>query len=505
MDFCCRLRIEGTDKSGAFGEHSERACRSCAARTGVLVLLLLLAVGLACGHAQAVSTRAQSSTAAPAMTQAEKAALAKQVRREYLRAWNGYRKYAWGHDALKPLSHQPVDWYAHSLLMTPVDGLDTMILMGLTPQADQARKLIDTQLNFNQDMYVKDFEITIRLMGGLLSSYELTGDKRLLALADDLGTRMLPMFNSPTGMPYEYVNLRTGAVRGVNSNPAEVGSMLIEYGVLARLTGKPMFYDKAKRAVVALYQRQSAIGLVGSGINVETGQWTDKTAGIQGGIDSYYEYLLKAAILFHDPDCERMWRHSLVSIDKYLADKRPNGLWYGQADMNTGARTATYYGALDAFFPAVLALSGNVDRAARLQDSSYEMWKLAGVEPDQLNYVTMTITNPQYPLRPEIIESTYYLYTYTQDPKYLAMGKTYLDALMKYCRTNDGFAALADVRSKEKTDAMESYFLAETLKYLYLLFAPPSTLNFQSVIFNTEAHPMQRSFTVSTTISKKEK
>jgi hypothetical protein len=469
------------------------------------VLVLLLTVGMAPGRAQAVSKAAVSSTTAAPMTQAEKVAVANQVRREYLHAWNGYRKYAWGHDALKPLSRAHFDWYSHSLLMTPVDGLDTMILMGLKPQADEARKLIDTQLNFNQDMYVKDFEITIRLMGGLLSSYELTGDKRLLALADDLGTRMLPMFNSPTGMPYEYVNLRTGAVRGVNSNPAEVGSMLIEYGVLARLTGKQMYYEKAKRAVVALYQRQSAIGLVGSGINVETGQWTDKTSGIQGGIDSYDEYLLKAAILFHDPDCERMWQHSLVSINKYLADQRPNGLWYGQADMNTGARTTTYYGALDAFFPAVLALSGDVDRAARLQNSSYAMWNLAGVEPDQLNYATMTITNPQYPLRPEIIESTYYLYTYTHDPKYLAMGKTYLDALMKYCHTDDGFAALADVRSKKKSDAMESYFFAETLKYLYLLFAPPSTLNLQSVIFNTEAHPMQRNFAVAGEISKKEK
>ena len=145
-----------------------------------------------------------------------------------------------------------------------------------------------------------------------------------------------------------------------------------------------------------------------------------------------------------------MWKQSLLSINKYLADERPNGLWYGQADMNTGTRTTTYYGALDAFFPAVLALSGDVDRAAKLQDSSYAMWNLAGVEPDQLNYVTMTITNPEYPLRPEIIESTYYLYTYTHDPKYLAMGKTYLDSLMKYCRTDDGFAALADVRSKKK-------------------------------------------------------
>ncbi|MGO8718336.1 MAG: glycoside hydrolase family 47 protein [Acidobacteriaceae bacterium] len=472
---------------------------------GALVLLLLLTVGLATGRAQAVTNAAAPSTAVTPMTQAEKVQLANHVRREYLHAWNGYHKYAWRHDALKPLSHQPFDWYSHSLLMTPVDGLDTMILMGLTPQADQARKLIDTQLNFNQDMYVKDFEITIRLLGGLLSSYELTGDKRLLALADDLGGRMLPMFNSPTGMPYEYVNLRTGAVRGVNSNPAEVGSMLIEYGVLARLTGKQIYYKKAKRAVVALYRRRSAIGLVGSGINVETGQWTDKSAGIHGGIDSYYEYLLKAAILFHDPDCERMWRHSLLSIDKYLADERPNGLWYGQANMNTGARTTTYYGALDAFFPAVLALSGDLNRAARLQNSSYAMWNLAGVEPDQLNYASMMITGPQYPLRPEIIESAYYLYTDTHDPKYLVMGKTFLDALVKYCRTDDGFAALADVRSKKKSDAMESYFFAETLKYLYLLFAPPSTLDFNSVVFNTEAHPMQRSFLVAVDTSKRGK
>ncbi|MES2222064.1 MAG: glycoside hydrolase family 47 protein [Acidobacteriota bacterium] len=467
--------------------------------------ILLLSVGLKAACAQVPDSRATAPKAVTPMTQAEKTELANHVRREYLHAWQGYRKYAWGHDALKPLSHQPMDWYSHSLLMTPVDGLDTMILMGLKPQADQARHLIDRELNFNQDMYVKDFEITIRLMGGLLSSYELTGDKRLLELADDLGTRMLPMFNSPTGMPYEFVNLRTGAVRGVNSNPAEVGSMLIEYGVLSRLTGKKVYYDKAKRAVVALYQRQSAIGLVGSGINVESGKWTDKTAGIQGGIDSYYEYLLKAAILFHDPDCERMWRSSLVSINKYLADQRPNGLWYGQANMDTGARTTTSYGALDAFFPAVLALSGDVERAARLQHSSYAMWNLAGVEPDQLNYVTMAITNPQYPLRPEIIESTYYLYTYTHDPKYLAMGKTYLVSLLKYCRTDDGFAALANVRSRKKADAMESYFFAETLKYLYLLFAPPSTLDFQSVIFNTEAHPIHRNFTVATGVSKKEK
>jgi ER degradation enhancer, mannosidase alpha-like 2 len=431
------------------------------------------------------------------MTDAQKTQTARRVRQEFLHAWSGYRKYAWGHDALMPLSHKPHDWYAHSLLMTPVDGLDTMIVMGLKPQANEARRLIDTQLNFDQDMYVKDFEITIRMLGSLLSSYELTGDKRLLTLADDLGRRMLPMFNSPTGMPYEYVNLRTGAVRGAVSNPAEIGSLLIEYGMLARLTGKQEYYDKAKRAVVELYRRRSSIGLVGSAINVETGLWTDPTAGIMGGIDSYYEYLLKAAILFGDKDCEQMWQVSVAAINKYLADQRPDGLWYGQADMNSGKRTTTDYGALDAFFPAVLVLSGDMDRAARLQDSGYKMWNLNGVEPDELDYAKMQIVNAEYPLRPEIIESAYYLYHSTHDPKYLAMGKTFFDSLVKYCRTPDGFAALKDVRTKQKDDAMESFFFAETLKYLYLIFAPPATLDFDSVVFNTEAHPMKRSVGLS--------
>jgi len=429
------------------------------------------------------------------MSDAEKAEMAERVRGEALHAWNGYKKYAWGHDALKPLSQKPFDWYGegHSLLMTPVDALDTFTLMGLKTQADEARQLIDTRLNFDHDIYVKDFEITIRLLGSLISSYELTGDNRLLELADDLGRRMMPMFDSPTGMPYEYVNLHTGAVRGTRSNPAEIGSLLIEYGMLARHTGKQAYYDKAKRAVVELYKRRSPIGLVGSEIDVETGKWTNPTAGIMGGIDSYYEYLLKASILFGDKDCARMWQESARAIDKYLSDEQPSGLWYGQADMNSGQRTHTYYGALDAFFPAVLALGDDLHRAEQLQESSFRMWNAAGIEPEQFDYVKMQITSPNYELRPEIIESTYYLYHYTHDPRYLAMGVTYFNGLVKYCRTGDAYAALADVRTKQKSDSMESFFFAETLKYLYLLFAPESTLDFNSVIFNTEAHPMKRS------------
>lgn len=192
-----------------------------------------------------------------------------------------------------------------------------------------------------------------------------------------------------------------------------------------------------------------------------------------------------------------MWQESLPAINKYLADERPTGLWYGEANMKTGARAGTTYGSLDAFFPALLVLSNETERAARLQDSSYKMWNVAGIEPERFDYAKMEIVSPEYPLRPEIIESTYYLYHATHDAKYLSMGKTYFDNIMRYCRTDDAFAALKDVRTKHKADSMESFFFAETLKYLYLLFSPDSTLDFDSIIFNTEAHPMKKSLAIA--------
>src|SRR6266481_4613128 len=199
--------------------------------------------------------------------------LAARVRTEFLHAWNSYERYAWGHDALRPLSKTPHDWYGQSLLMTPVDALDTLVVMHLDAEAARARSLILSDLSFDRDIYVKNFEITIRLLGGLLSGYQLTNDKRLLELAEDLGNRLLPVFNSPTGLPYVYVNLHTGHARDPVTNPAETGTLLLEFGTLSKLTGKPFFYDKAKRALVETCKRRSAIGLVGSGINVESGKW----------------------------------------------------------------------------------------------------------------------------------------------------------------------------------------------------------------------------------------
>src|SRR5437016_5008988 len=340
--------------------------------------------------------------------------LADRVRTEFLHAWNNCERYAWGLYALRPLSKTGHDWYGQSLLMTPVDALDTLILMHLDAEAERARSLIISDLTFDRDIYVKNFEITIRLLGGLLSSYQLTGDKRLLSLAEDLGSRLLPIFNSPTGLPYVYVNLRTGRTRDPVTNPAETGTLLLEFGTLSKLTGKPVFYEKAKRALVETFKRRSPLGLVGESINVDTGAWTNADSHISGGIDSYYEYLWKCWLLFGDKDCRDMWNASIPTINKYLADEIRGGLWYGHADMQTG------------------------------------------------------------------------------EPEYRRMGEKMFDDFVKYCRAEAGYAARADVISKEQVDEMQSFVLAETFKYFYLLFAPPGTLQFDKVIFNTEAHPLKR-------------
>jgi mannosidase alpha-like ER degradation enhancer 2 len=162
--------------------------------------------------------------------------------------------------------------------------------------------------------------------------------------------------------------------------------------------------------------------------------------------------------------------------------------------MTTGRRTASEFGALHAFLPGLLVLGGDLDRARRLQAACFRMWQLRGIEPELIYYRAMAIRAAGYPLRPEIIESAWYLRRATGDPQYLAMGKTFLDALDAHTRTDAGYTVLTSVETMAKGDLMPSYFLAETLKYLYLIFAPDDAVDLDHVVFNTEAHPIRRTW-----------
>ena len=425
---------------------------------------------------------------------AERKEYADRVKAAFVKGWGAYMNYAYGMDAVNPIAKRGHNWYEETLLMTPVDAYSTMCLMGLEKEKTEARNLIFERLDFNKDMYVQQFEIAIRIVGGLVSAYQLDGDKRFLDLAVDLGDRLMPVFDTPTGIPYRMVNLKTGKIEGNVTNPCEVGSMLLEYGMLSKLTGNPKYYNACKKGIVEVYKRRGKTGLVGGGINCDTGEWTDTKAHIRGGIDAFYEYLLKGYILFGDQDLKAMWEQSLSSVNKYLEENTDNGYWIGEADMNTGERTATVFGALDCFWNGCLVLEGELERAKKLQESIYKMWTLYGIEPESINYKTMEVLSPYYMIRPEAIEATYYVWKATGDEKYYEMGKVMFESIEKYCQVENGYVQLKDVRTKETWDTLESFFFAETMKYCYLFFAPESVFSFKNYVLNTEAHPQKNTW-----------
>jgi mannosidase alpha-like ER degradation enhancer 1/mannosidase alpha-like ER degradation enhancer 2 len=433
--------------------------------------------------------------------------LAKEVKAEFIRSWEGYKKYAWGHDVLLPISKSHQDWYEESLHISPIDAYSTMKVMGLDAYAEEVEKYVIDSISWEKDLFVKTFEVNIRILGGLLAMYEYTGKQEILDKTEDFGKRMLKAFDSPTGFPYYWFNLKTGETKGSKINIAEAGTYLIEMGVLSYYTKDPVFYQAAKKANQAIFERKSDIGLIGSVIDVETGEWLNTTSHICAGVDSYYEYLLKAYILFGDEDLKPIWEESIHGINNYLADETDSSFWYARVDMQTGMKKMnaiseenpeiiegsqiTLY---DAFFPAVLALNGDFERAEKNQSSWNQLWNKYGLEPMSYNYNAGIPTYPVYDLNPEIIESAYYLLHFTGNKIYQEMIEQYWLDIMKYCRTEVAFSSVADVQTMEKKDYMATFFFAETMKYFYLAFTMQTgEFNLDDYVFNTEAHPFKKS------------
>ncbi|MCB0283769.1 MAG: glycoside hydrolase family 47 protein [Calditrichaeota bacterium] len=421
------------------------------------------------------------------------ASLAQQVKQEAKRSWDAYKKYAWGHDVLLPISKSYKDWYEQSLHISPIDAYSTIKLMGLEDDAKYIENYVSDSISFNKDIYVKVFEVNIRILGGLLAMYEQTENPKVLKQAEDFGNRMLKAFDSKTGIPYYWVNLKTGAVKGDTINVAEAGSYTFEMGILSYYTQNPVYYQAAKKATKAVFDRRSEIGLIGEIINVNTGEWVvSNDTHIGAGVDSYYEYMYKSVLMFGDPEMQEVWNASIAAIEKYIPEEFEGRLWYGHVDKDSGKKTTPQVTLYDAFFPAILAVSGHLSQAERLQQTWDWLWNQYGLEPMVYNYKEKKATYPVYDLNPEIIESAYYLYHFTKDEKYRKMAEKYWQDILKYCRTDVAFTQVKDVQTMEQNDYMATFFFAETLKYFYLIFSSPETFDFDNHVFSTEAHPFQR-------------
>ncbi|XP_069808414.1 ER degradation-enhancing alpha-mannosidase-like protein 2 isoform X2 [Dendropsophus ebraccatus] len=425
-----------------------------------------------------------------------------------------------GHNARhSPITQQDMAKYSFSL--TLIDALDTLLIIGNVSEFHRVVNVLQDTVDFDIDVNASVFETNIRVVGGLLSAHLLSKKAGLelepgwpcsgplLRMAEDAARKLLPAFDTQTGMPFGTVNL----LRGVNPTEtpvtctAGIGTYIIEFATLSRLTGDPEFERVAKRALRGLWESRSEIGLVGNHIDVITSKWVAQDAGIGAGVDSYFEYLVKGAILLQDEEMMSMF----LDYNKAIQNYTKYDDWYVWVQMYKGTVSMPIFQSLEAFWPGLQSLIGDIGNAMRTFLNYYTVWKQFGGLPEFYNIPQgFTVDKREgYPLRPELIESAMYLYRATKDPTLLELGRDAIESIEKISKVDCGFATIKDVRDHKLDNRMESFFLAETIKYLYLLFDPDNFIHndgseFDLVVtpygecvvgaggyvFNTEAHPI---------------
>lgn len=242
------------------------------------------------------------------------------------------------------------------------------------------------------------------------------------------------------------------------------------------------------KALIAVFNKKSHVGLFGNSFSVKDNKWTNSMAGIGAGSDSFYEYLFKSHVLFGDQEYLDMFVDSYRGIMTHLRDA--NGYIYSNINYETKAIVTNWIDSLAAFFPGLQCLFGDVKEAIPVQFLYHNIWKRFTGLPERFDYKQKTAAIGVYPLRPELIESTYMLYQATKNPFYLETGEMMLNDIESVARLKCGYATIDDVTTGRLSDRMESFFISETLKYLYLLFDSNNFINKMSnnLVFSTEGH-----------------
>lgn len=423
------------------------------------------------------------------------AALGADVRAEMIWAWSQYRERAWGRDEIKPISggYSSFPLKTHHLGLSLIEAMDTLWVMGLDSEFADALGWVKATLNFDVDGEVSVFETSIRLVGGLLSAHHACGDPALLAKARDLADRLLPAFATPTGLPYRYINLGTGAVRDPRTNPAEIGTYLPEWGTLSRLTGDMRYRDAAKKALVAAFERRSKIGLLADGIDAETGQWTSRRATVGPPSDSYYEYLWDGWQLLGDADCKRMYDICTAAILRYQQDRFDGRLWIADVDFETGKRLSREQDELASFYGGLLAQGGAAATGAAVTMAWDWLQYRYGVLPEGFDYGSARVTQKSNSLRPELADAAFNLWLLDRAPRWRMIGRTHYLNMKAANRAAYGYADLADVTSDPKLqkDHCPGYWWSEQMKYYYLLFADSPRFDYADNYLSTEGNVLR--------------
>ncbi|XP_067863038.1 mannosyl-oligosaccharide 1,2-alpha-mannosidase IA-like isoform X1 [Heptranchias perlo] len=433
-------------------------------------------------------------------------------------AWNNYKQYAWGTNELKPLSKNghASGLFGGLLGATIVDSLDTLFIMGLQEEFREAKEWVENNLDFNVNGEVSVFEVTIRFVGGLLSAYYLTGDELFKMKSIELGEKLLPAFNTPTGIPWALINLRSGVGRnwgwasGGSSILAEFGTLHLEFMHLSEVSGNPKFAEKVMTIRKVLNRLEKPHGLYPNYLSPVTGHWGQHHVSIGGLGDSFYEYLIKAWLMSDktDEEAKTMYYEALQAIETNLVRRSASGLTY-IAEWRGGILDHKM-GHLACFSGGMLAMGADdaptdqskhyMELAAEITITCHESYRRSATKlgPEAFRFdggadaVATRMNDKYYILRPEVVETYMHMWRFTHDPRYREWGWEAVQALEQHCRVDAGFSGIRDVYSTlpHHDDVQQSFFLAETLKYLYMLFSEDELLSPEHWVFNTEAHPL---------------
>lgn len=407
-------------------------------------------------------------------------------------AWDLYREHAWGKDEIRPLSGTSSSFplKTHHLGLSLVEALDTLWVMGHDARFADGVAWVKANLDFDVDGEVSVFETSIRLVGGLLSAHHACGDPVLLAKARDLADRLLPAFATPTGMPYRFVNLKTGAVRDPETNPAEVGSYLPEWGTLSRLTGDPRYHDAAKKAVLAMFARRSKIDLLAVKIDARTGEWLDRRATVGSYADSYYEYLWDGWQLFGDAECKHMYDVCTAAILRHQQDWRNGQLWIADVDFETGSIVSTDQDELASFYGGLLAQGGAAKEGAAYTESWAAVQARYQVLPESYDYATAQPTSLTNALRPELADAAFNLWLLDGKTRWREIARDHFLAMKRWNKAPYGYTDLADVTAdpKRQADHCPGYWWSEQMKYYYLIFSDTERFDYRHNYLSTEGN-----------------
>jgi len=467
----------------------------------------------------------QTNNDAPKIQGGEDSDATAKQRRDHVKqmmkhAWENYVTYAWGKNELRPVSkrgHSASIFGSSSMGATIVDAMDTLYIMGMDEEFEKGKEWIAGNLDMNQmSGDVSVFETNIRYVGGLLTAYAFTGDDLFKKKATHIVDKLLPAFDTPTGIPFALVNMRAGNAKnfgwasGGSSILSEFGTLHMEFAYLSDITGNPIYRKKVEKIRETIRQVERPKNLYPNYLHPKTGKWGQQHTSVGALGDSFYEYLLKEWLRSgkRDKQAKEMFDEAATDIEEMLIQKSASGLtyiaeWkYGRLEHKMD-HLACFAGGMYGL-AAEMEKDKNSDRwmniAKGITHTCHESYDRTDTKlgpeafrfSDAVEARALKQNERYYILRPETVESYFLMWRLTKDPKYREWGWEMVQALDKHCKVDGGYSGIRNVYQVggNKDDVQQSFFLAETLKYLYLLFSDDDLISLNQWVFNTEAHPL---------------